>query len=97
MMGQEISLPIYLLFGNPPDESYSMFETDYVQVLRERLHLGHEWARVDLKRGAEQQKKLYDIVETSHGYRRGQFVWLYTPVKKKGLCSKLQSFGMVHT
>ena len=53
MMEQEISLPIDLLFGNPPDESYSMFETDYIQVLQERLHLGHEWARVHLKRGAE--------------------------------------------
>ena len=28
MMGQQFSLPIDLLFGNPPDESYSMFETD---------------------------------------------------------------------
>ena len=92
MMGCEIRLPVDLLVGNPPEESYSMFETDYIQVLQERLHLGHEWARVHLKRGAERQKKLYDIRATSHGYRRGQFVWLYTPVKKKGLCSKLQKF-----
>ena len=67
-----------------------MFETDYIHILQERLHLGHEWARVHLKRGPERQKKLYDIGTTSHGYRRGHFVWLYTPVKKKRLCSKLQ-------
>ena len=40
MMGREISLPIDLLFGNPPNESYSMFETDYIQVLQGRLQNG---------------------------------------------------------
>ena len=70
-----------------------MLKTDYIQVLQERLHLGHEWARVHLKRGAEQQKKLYDIGAISHGYRRGQFVWLYTPVKKKGLFKVAKVLG----
>ena len=81
-----------MLFGNPPDEPVQTLETEYIQDLQERLHLGHEWARVHLKRGAERQKKIYDIGASLHGYRRGQFVWLYTPMKKKGLSPKLQKF-----
>ena len=76
MMGREIRLPIDLLFGNPPDELVQTLETEYIQDLQERLHLGHKWARVHLKRGAERQKKIYDIDASSYGYRRGQFVWL---------------------
>ena len=49
MMGREIRLPIDLLFGNPPDEPVQTLETEYIQDLQERLHLGHEWARVHLK------------------------------------------------
>ena len=95
-MGREIRLPIDLLFGNPPDESFLMFETDYIQVFQKRLHFGHDWARVHLKQSAEQQKKLYDIGETSHGYRRGQFVWIYSREKRDSVQS-CKSFGMVPT
>ena len=40
----------------------------------------------------ERQKKLYDLKTTSQGYKRGQFVWVYTPCKKKGLSPKLQKY-----
>ena len=91
MMGREVNMPIDILFGGPSEEEPE-FGSDYVLTLQETLKLSHEWARVHLKRGAERQKRYYDLKSTSHGYSRGDFVWLHTPQRKKGCSPKLQKF-----
>ena len=92
MMGREVNMPIDLLFGGPLEVKEATYGSEYVAELQDKLKLGHEWARIHLKKGAERQKKMYDLKATSQGYKRGQFVWVYTPCKKKGLSPKLQKY-----
>ena len=87
MFGCEISLPIDLMVGCS-NESETLSEHDYVSDLREH----HDHARRHLQSSANKQKKYYDIEMSGEPYRTGDFVWLYTPIKKVGVSPKLQKF-----
>ena len=91
MFGREIELPIDLLIGRPPiDESDYGDENDYAAELRFKLESAYEYARYNLKKSADRQKKNYDHRSDHDLLPVGQAVWLYTPTKKKGISPKLQ-------
>ena len=92
MFGREINLPVDLMVGCP-NKSETLSEHDYVSDLRERLEIAHDYARRHFQCSANRQKKYYDIKMSGEPYRTGDFVWLYTPVKKVGVSPKLQIFG----
>ena len=90
MLGHEINLPIDLMF--PIHESNHLVDSEYASTLQERLQRAHENACLHLRSAALWQKKLYDLKASPSRYKRGDFVWLYTPQKKKGISPKLQKF-----
>ena len=89
MMGHETQLPIDLIFPVPKDKS-PVLEADYACTLRDSLTRVHQHARDQLKRSAVRQKRLYDSRVNYATFKRGDFVWLFSPQKLKGICPKLQ-------
>ena len=91
MLGREVELPIDLMIGRPPgDENSDHDESDYVIKLRQKLESAHEYARYHLQKSANRQKRNYDHRVQSDRLSVGDFVWLYSPAKRKGISPKLQ-------
>ena len=88
MLGHEINLPTDLMF--PIHEGNHLVDSEYASTLQEKLQRAHENARLHLRSAALRRKKLYDLKASPSRYKRGDFVWLYTPQKKKGISPKLQ-------
>jgi hypothetical protein len=89
MFGREINLPADIMYGKPPCSDY-MCETDYVIDLKDKLESVYSFARQELKISANRQKRYYDLTVFGKPYERGDFVWLYQPRNKIGICPKLQ-------
>ena len=90
MLGREVELPIDLMFGRPPEENSNPDNNDYVFRLRQKLEAAHEYARYQLQKSAKRQKRNYDQRVKQDKLGKGDFVWLYSPNRKKGLTPKLQ-------
>ena len=88
-LGREVSLPIDLVTGLPPQLLPA--EGVYASDLREDMTSAHEMARQELKKSAKRQKKQYDKRANTSAYAPGSFVWVFNPAKKKGISPKLQS------
>lgn len=89
MLGRELRLPVDLMFGQPPNSTATVPE--YIDNLRERMNIIHEFARKNLKIESAKMKTRYDARSSHRRYEEGDHVWLYNPKKKKGLSPKLQS------
>ncbi|VDI00629.1 Hypothetical predicted protein [Mytilus galloprovincialis] len=62
---------------------------DYVAHLQNKLKENHAFARKALKKVSIYQKKRYDLNAKKRIFKRGEAVWIYDPIRKKGVCSKL--------
>lgn len=69
-------------------ERYMYFEnacltdtTEYVKMLKQRLEKVYDFARLDMAKTSDRQKKTYSV---------GDLVWLWNPMKTRGKCPKLQ-------
>ena len=62
----------------------------YIQTFEKHITAAHETARKNLCISSEAMKRQYDVNVTHHVYQSGDFVWLYQPTRKVGLCPKLQ-------
>lgn len=60
IFGREITEPVDLVAGLPPDHSRASTPPQYVLQLRERLELSHQLARVALGRSVEWAKRQYE-------------------------------------
>lgn len=89
MLGRELSMPIDIQVGLPP-ESEPQEESLYLANLRDRLEDAYAIARENLKLGAERQKRYYDLKADTHKFRPGDLVWLLNQSRRKGRCPKLQ-------
>ena len=89
MFGRETFLPIDLMVGLPPSME-TPDEQEYVTILRDHLEKAHAIARQNTKFSAIRQKKLYDTNVKEQSFKAGDYVWLYTPIRKKGFSAKLQ-------
>ena len=89
MLGRQISMPIDIQVGLPP-ESEPQEELQYLVDLRERLEDAYAIARENLKAGAERQKRYYDLSADHEKFQPGDLVWLLNQSRRKGRCPKLQ-------
>ena len=89
MLGREVDLPIDLMFGRP-EIDLDVNETDYTSKLRCKFESAYDYARGQLQKSAIRQKRNYDQRVKQDKIMKGEFVWLYTPRRKKGLSPKLQ-------
>lgn len=57
----------------------------------EKLLRVHHFARIHLKMSSDRMKQRYDLlVQEEQPLEAGDAVWLHNPLRKKGLCPKLQ-------
>ena len=89
LFGRELRLPCDLFFGRPPDTPSSPEE--YLRDLQARFENVHNFARERISMATEMMKTRYDIKATNHGFQECGKVWLWNPVRRKGLSPKLQS------
>ncbi|CAC5421300.1 unnamed protein product [Mytilus coruscus] len=91
MFGCSINLPIDLTIGHPDSNFIKPeYSTEYVYELSTKLEKNHEFARKHIAAGSNNMKRLYDRSTNVHEYKAGDAVWLYNPVRSKGLNPKLQ-------
>ncbi|XP_053714119.1 uncharacterized protein LOC128755017 [Synchiropus splendidus] len=76
LYGREITEPVDLVAGLPPDSTPAKTPPQYVQELRERLELSHQLAREALGRSAERAKRQYDKNICRVKFQVGEAVWL---------------------
>ena len=92
LFGREIQLPIDLLLGCPPDEAIQDdCNVPYVIALRDQLQNVHEIARDNMSEASQRQKRDYDHRKNFKAYETGSSVYLFEPVRKKGVSPKLDS------
>jgi hypothetical protein len=89
LYGRNLRLPSDLLFGRPPDASFS--PEDYARDLQDRLEAVHHLARERINTASDKMKRRYDTAATGHQFPEGSKVWLWSPIRRKGLSPKLQS------
>ena len=89
MLGREVLLPVDLTVDHP-DRGQDGTSVDYAKELRGQIQRAHERAQERAKMSLRRQKKNYDRRATDPGIRKNEFVWLFNPAKRKGVCPKLQ-------
>lgn len=88
--GRNVILPLAAVIGRPISNNNDI-ETveDYVRELRKNLEFTHDFARLNIGKSTEYQKRHYDCNAKLQKYSAGQCVWLHDPTRHKGVCSKL--------
>lgn len=87
LFGREIRLPCDLVFGSPREEGQEI--NDYADQLKEKLLAVHDVARGRIAIASDRMKTRYDVKANSAGFQEGDQVWLYNPLRKKGVSPKL--------
>ena len=88
MMGRQLRLPLDLLMG-PTPQVHTNCKGEYVEKLLDGLEVAHKFARTRLKLTSERMKTHYNLDATARKLDAGTAVWLYKPVRKKGISPKL--------
>uniref|UniRef100_A0A669CTB7 Integrase catalytic domain-containing protein n=1 Tax=Oreochromis niloticus TaxID=8128 RepID=A0A669CTB7_ORENI len=89
MFGRELRTPVDLVFGSPPEpEINGGPEMDYYRRLRERLQVVHDYTR---QAQASAGVRAYDTKCRGEAFVPGDKVWVYCPVRKRGVSPKLCS------
>ncbi|CAI5671544.1 unnamed protein product [Oreochromis niloticus] len=92
MFGRELRTPVDLVFGSPPEpEIDGGPEMDYYRRLRERLQVVHDYTRRAQASAGVRQKRAYDTRCRGEAFVPGDKVWVYCPVRKRGVSPKLCS------
>ena len=81
-------MPIDIMYGAPTPPTSSPAEC--ADTLRRHLELAYQRVWVQLGHQLGCQKELYDQTAHSKLYKRGEMVWLHTPVIPKGQLKKLR-------
>lgn len=83
MFGREVSEPVDLVTGLPPDPDVNPSVPEYVQHLRERLELAHQITRDALGELVKRAKRQYDKNCFRTQYQVGDAVWYLIKGTKK--------------
>ncbi|XP_024116492.1 uncharacterized protein LOC112138149 [Oryzias melastigma] len=75
MFGREISEPVDLIAGLPPDSDNALSAPEYVQQMRQRLELAHQITREVLGESVTRAKRHYDKNACHTQYKVGDAVW----------------------
>lgn len=87
--GRELRLPIDLETGARPGATLA--GEPYAVKLRENIEAAHEFARNQARISVEAQNKRYNLRAQRPEIEAEDLVWVYNPIRKKGLCPKLQA------
>ncbi|XP_063436328.1 protein NYNRIN-like [Mytilus trossulus] len=79
MMGREMTYPIDILAGSPPNTPKSSCPIEYVQWLKHVLDKSHCFARMSLDKAAQRQKQNYDRGVKARSFETNDFVWRWSP------------------
>jgi hypothetical protein len=79
MFGQEINMPIDIMFGPTPDTKNFECTIQYVEWLKNASNTAYEVAAQNLLGSAKRQKKTYDSKLKIREYQDGDFVWRWYP------------------
>ena len=96
MFGRHALQPVDLVCPKSCAET-KMTGHDYVQSLKGQLEKVYNFARTDMAKASDRQKKTYDHRVHVIPFSVGDLVWLRNPAKTRGLCPKLQPRWEVHT
>uniref|UniRef100_A0A674E9Q2 Gypsy retrotransposon integrase-like protein 1 n=1 Tax=Salmo trutta TaxID=8032 RepID=A0A674E9Q2_SALTR len=91
MLGREIRTPAEMAFGRPLDSPHVPPGPEYARRLQDRLETAHNFAREQLVNAGVRQKRNYDVHTRGRHFVAGELVWVYSPLRKKGRCPKLDS------
>ncbi|KAK3534251.1 hypothetical protein QTP86_008286 [Hemibagrus guttatus] len=91
LFGREITEPIDLVAGMPPNHTLTKKFPQYVVQMKERLELAHRVARDALGQSVERAKKHYDKRAARTHYKVGDAVW-YLVKGTKRVKSKIRKF-----
>lgn len=83
MFGREVSEPVDLVTGLPPDPDVNPSSPEYVQHLRKRLELAHQITRDALGELVKRAKRQYDKNCFRTQYQVGDAVWYLIKGTKK--------------
>lgn len=89
--------PLFLLYMRLPGSfldtilPFSQHEDTSIAQTLCRAEKARRLARLRTLKSQENTKIRYDQCHTSASYLPGNFVWLWTPLRKRGLCKKLLS------
>ena len=94
MFGREVLLPVDLSLGPIEEntESTALPIASYVEELGDMMKIVHGVARTKMVCASDRQKRGYDHRVNFKSYERGDSVFLFNPIRKKGISPKLQSF-----
>ena len=74
-LGHEVRMPIDLIMGFPPEESYEdMSAHDYLVKLHQDASEAYQLARKHLRASAERRKKVYDVRVKAEQFKVGDWV-----------------------
>uniref|UniRef100_A0A8C9Y874 Gypsy retrotransposon integrase-like protein 1 n=1 Tax=Sander lucioperca TaxID=283035 RepID=A0A8C9Y874_SANLU len=83
LFGQEITEPVDLVAGLPPDPDNTTTPPSYVVQLRERLEISHQLAREALGKSVERAKRQYDKNVCRVQHKVGDAVWFLVKGTKR--------------
>ena len=82
-LGRELSLPIDLMFGQPPVKTLPGCPIAYVEWVKQATQSAFELARNNLKDSAVRQEKLYNCHSDIKPLNPGDWVWRWYPPKAR--------------
>ena len=89
-MGRQLRLPLDLLLGPAPKgQEPKVTKDEYLAKLQQGLQVAHSFARTRLNVTTDRMKTWYNLDATARMLEAGDVVWLYRPLRKKGLSPKL--------
>ena len=86
--GRDLRLPDMLV--RPPAEHPAQIDTSYALDLRTNLESMRRFAQEEAKLKMRTQKEVFDRRARSPPFQEDDWVWVYDPKRKRGVCPKLQ-------
>ena len=87
MFGRQARLPADVIYGAPNTDERSV--TDYAMALRRRMENAFTLARQHSLTQHLKQKELYDKKIHGRPFKEGEYVWLSSPMGRRGASKKL--------
>ena len=82
-LGREVRMPADIVYGSF-DETPAKTYDGFVETVRERMTAAYEETRIALRKGAERNKRYYDVRVKPNEYQVGNEVYYFNPRKFQG-------------
>lgn len=79
MMGREVSLPIDIMMGLPPNTPENKCPVMYIEWLKNTMRNAFDFAYKHLQSALQRQKLDHDINANNRQFNPGNWVWRYYP------------------